>query len=135
MNKRVIMVLVCLFLAGSVTLAVAEEKKEGMDKKDMTKGCMMHEGKKGCCGEMMEKGKMMGMSPMMMGKSLVSTSDGGVVVLMGNKLQKYDKDLTLVKEVEIKMDMEAMKKMMMPMMEEKMQKEKAMEKSEGIGSK
>ena len=44
------------------------------------------------------KGKpMMGMPR----ESLVATSDGGVVVLSGPRLVKYDKDLNLVKEVEI----------------------------------
>ena len=49
---------------------------------------------------------------MMMGKSLVATEDGGVVVMCCNKLFKYDKDLVLQKEAEIKIDMEAMHKMM-----------------------
>jgi hypothetical protein len=48
----------------------------------------------------------------MMERSVVATSDGGVVVVMGNKLTKYDKDLNVVKEVELKMDMEGMQKMM-----------------------
>ena len=69
----------------------------------------------------MDKGKgMMGLCPMMksmMGRSIVATSDGGIVVVMGNKLTKYDKDLNVAKEVELKMDMEGMKKMMGEMME------------------
>lgn len=35
-------------------------------------------------------------------ETVVATSDGGVVILAGPKLIKYDKDLNLVKEVEIK---------------------------------
>ncbi|MCG8430228.1 MAG: hypothetical protein MJA29_03540 [Candidatus Omnitrophica bacterium] len=35
------------------------------------------------------------------GASLAATGDGGVVVLIGPKLLKYDKDLNLVKEVDI----------------------------------
>ena len=34
--------------------------------------------------------------------AVVATSDGGVVVLTGGKLAKYDNSLNLVKEVEIK---------------------------------
>jgi hypothetical protein len=50
-----------------------------------------------------------------MGKSsMVATQDGGVIVLVMNKLQKYDADLNLVKEVEIKMP--AMDKKQCPMM-------------------
>lgn len=44
------------------------------------------------------KGKMMGM---MHKDSVVATSDGGVVVMAGPRLIKYDKDLNLIKEVEL----------------------------------
>lgn len=65
-------------------------------------------------------GKMMGMHmmmKMMMEKSVVATEDGGIVVVAGNKITKYDKDLNVVKEAEIKMDMDAMQKNMKEMME------------------
>jgi len=78
-------------------------------------------------GKGMEIGKGMGMGQgmgcdcgkmcMMMQKQMVVTSDGGVIVLAGNKLYKYDKNLNLVKEVEIKIDVEGMKKMMGQMKE------------------
>ncbi len=71
-----------------------------------------------------DKGKgmmgMMGMGSMMqsmMQKSVVATSDGGIIVVTGNKITKYDKDLNVVKEVELKMDMEGMHKQMMDMMQ------------------
>jgi len=35
-------------------------------------------------------------------KQMVATNDGGVIVMAGNKLLKYDKDLNLVKEAELK---------------------------------
>ncbi len=62
--------------------------------------------------------KMMGMPMMMqmMQKSVTATNDGGVVIVAGNKITKYDKDLNVVKEVESKMDMEAMMKNMGDMM-------------------
>ena len=74
----------------------------GMMKGDMDKGGMMG-------------GKMMGMMGMgsMMQKQIVATGDGGIIVAVGNKLIKYDKDLNVVKEVELKMDMEGMHKQMM----------------------
>ena len=50
-------------------------------------------------------------------KTIVATSDGGVVVMIGNKLMKYDKNLKLVNEAEITMDMKAMQKMMGDMKE------------------
>ncbi len=44
----------------------------------------------------------MGMRPKMGAKNMVATSDGGVVIMVGGKIIKYDKDLNLVKEVEFK---------------------------------
>ena len=44
------------------------------------------------------------MSCPMMGKAqMVATDEGGVIVLVGKKLLKYDADLNLVKEVELPM--------------------------------
>jgi hypothetical protein len=77
-----------------------------MDSNDMMKDKMWQN------RGMVERGGMMGMHPMY-GSSLSATEDGGALVLMGNKLCKYDKDLNLVKEVEIKMDWESMNKTMM----------------------
>ncbi len=104
------------------TTATAEEMKGSMD---MKQGSMakdegtMNKGGMGMMGmmkgDMMDKDGMMKMCPMMAGmlqKSMVASNDGGVIVLSGNKLIKYDKDLAVVKEVEIKMDMEAMPDMM-----------------------
>jgi hypothetical protein len=108
-------VLICVgvVVVGFSAVARAEDPKTDkqdsiMTQKDMNTGGMAE------CG-MMGPGKMMGMCPMMMGKSMVASSDGGVIVLAGNKLQKYDKDLMLIKEVEIKMDMSLMQKKMMEM--------------------
>ncbi|MCF7908080.1 MAG: hypothetical protein K9L86_04330 [Candidatus Omnitrophica bacterium] len=72
--------------------------------------------------EMMDKGMMSksmmgkGMMQMMVKKQLVATEDGGVVLLLGNKLVKYDKKLNLVKEVELSIDSEGMRQMMKEMM-------------------
>ena len=74
----------------------------------------------------------------MMNPQIVATSDGSVIVAAGPRLMKYDKDLNLVKEVEIKIDMQAMmEKMkscpMCQMMKEKGQGKKEMmrDKEEG----
>ena len=53
---------------------------------------------------------MMGMG-MMMPRQIVAV-DEGIVVLMGNKLIKYDKDLKKVKEISLELDEEAMNSMM-----------------------
>ncbi len=63
-------------------------------------------------GGMMEKGMGMCMMKDMMDKTVVATSDGGIVIVIGNKITKYDKNLNVVKETEFKMDMEGMHKMM-----------------------
>ncbi|MBN2144199.1 MAG: hypothetical protein JW774_06215 [Candidatus Aureabacteria bacterium] len=45
-------------------------------------------------------------------KTVLSAPDGGLFVIMGNKILKYDENLELKKEVEIKIDIEGMQKMM-----------------------
>ncbi len=90
----------------------------------------------------MERERMGGMIMQMMGqmqKQMVATSDGGVVVLAGNKLLKYDKDLNLVKEaelktgVELKIDVGSMQEMVEKMKEKYGKHSKTM-KEEGQGT-
>ena len=103
-NNIGIMMLVVLF--AGISLVNAEGMKDGVKGKGMK--CSM-------MGKGMMDDKMMGMCPMMksmMERTVVATSDGGVVVVMCNKLTKYDKNLNLVKEAELKMDMDGMKMMM-----------------------
>lgn len=76
------------------------------------------------CMMMPSKGKWMRGCPMhgmmmksMMDCQMVATEGSGVIIKTCDKLLKYDKDLNLVKEVEMKVDIEAMKKMMCQMME------------------
>ncbi len=111
MKKRIFWILILtMFVAVPLSsLLYAHDKDE----------TGMMEGMKGGEGKGMMGGKMMGMHmmKMMMEKSVVATSDGGVVVVAGNKITKYNKNLDLVKEVEVKMDMEAMEKNMKEMME------------------
>jgi hypothetical protein len=106
MKKIWMIVLVGLLMTGFSSLAVTEENKgdmmDMMTKQLKEFGKMYQEKMKGT-GDVCE---------MMMGKSLVATPDGGVVVWLGNKLFKYDKNLVLQKEGEIKIDMEGMQKMM-----------------------
>ena len=125
MKKSLIAVAVVI-IVGTSGLARAQMNDKGKemmgDKAGMMdeKGGMMGMMGKGMMGDKdgMMSGKMMGMMGMhgmmmkMMEKTMVATSDGGVIVLAGNKLTKYDKDLNVVKEVELKMDMEGMQKMM-----------------------
>lgn len=61
--------------------------------------------KGGMMGHGMMDGKAMDMHSMMQGMSdvkVIATSDGGVVVVSGDTLTKYDRNLNLVKQVELK---------------------------------
>ena len=101
--KRSLIAIAAGIIVGTSGLAIAQMNDKGKE--------MM--GDK--AGMMEGKGGMMGMCPMMksmMERSVVATSDGGVIVVMGNKLTKYDKNLNVTKEVELEMDMGDMQKMM-----------------------
>ncbi|MBD3391716.1 MAG: hypothetical protein GF418_06620 [Chitinivibrionales bacterium] len=73
------------------------------------KGAAMHKG----CG-MMGGGMMMGF---VMPRKVVPTDDGGVIVVVGNRLIKYDKNLKLKNEAEITVDWDKVKKQMEKMHE------------------
>jgi len=126
MYRKIIGAVVVLMMAVvfcGVGLKGCEKKAQAAEstvKADMSKPGTMPSGMQG----MMGKGQMMSMCPMhhmmmgsMMSKAIAPTEDGGVIVLAGDKLIKYDKDLNLVKEVEVKMDMDGMQKKMSQMME------------------
>jgi hypothetical protein len=50
-------------------------------------------------------------------RALVSTSDGGVIAMIGSRLMKYDKDLNLVKEADMKLDYASIEQQMQRLME------------------
>ena len=114
MKKRLLVItaVVVVGLSGLV-LAQMNDKGDGMmdkgDKGGMMGGGMMGKGMMGMHGMMMKMGEMMN-------KTAVATSDGGIIIVAGDKITKYDKDLNVVKEVELKSNMEAMQKMMSDMM-------------------
>ncbi|MBP9855607.1 MAG: hypothetical protein KBD53_12130, partial [Candidatus Omnitrophica bacterium] len=90
MKKNAWIIMLVVLFAGA-SLVNAEGMKDGMKGKGM-KGGMMDGG---MMGKGMMDGKMMGMCPMMqsmMQKQVVATSDGGIIVVVGNKITKYDKD-------------------------------------------
>ncbi len=68
---------------------------------------MGHQGMSGPGQDMMGRDHM---SKGMMSISMVATQDGGVVVMIGNKLYKYDQNLSLKKETQISVDYERPKK-------------------------
>jgi hypothetical protein len=96
--KKIVLVLLALSLLIPVT-AFAED----MEMEDMLGMPSMDapEEKPAGMPPMPGKGRM---DCMKMGKAqMVAADDGGVIILSGNKLLKYDAELNLVKEVEVPM--------------------------------
>lgn len=126
MKRVVAVVVMALFFVGFASMVMAQdaetdtdtgasvmEQEEGvMDMGQMgkmkgkMKGKMMHRKKD------MGRDKMAMMMKPMMQKQIVATKDGGVVVLSGNRLLKYDKNLNLKSETQIPMDKEWMHEIM-----------------------
>ncbi len=113
MRKLTIIAILTAFIltSGGICFAQASDDQTGkmgtmMSGKDM----MRH---KGMSGQGMMGRDNMGKG--MMSKSMVATQDGGVVVMIGNRLYKYDQNLNLKKEAEISVDYEGLKGMMMKM--------------------
>lgn len=85
----------------------------GGKKMMMARGGMMgRKGMRGGSGGKMEKSIMHGVIKSMMAESIIETNDGNIVVMTGDRVIKYDKDLNLLKEVKIEMDFERMKNML-----------------------
>jgi len=109
--KKFVLAVFVLSLMVSVPAFAEEAKKEEMPGMSMEKPMGM---------PMPGMGKMF--SPMMGRTEMVATDEGGVIVLAGNKLMKYDADLDLVKEVEVKMPMGPLGDKQCPMMGKMMEK-------------
>ena len=110
--EKAALVLSFLFVSAcSSVLVFAEDQPMDMGpSEDMQQQRPPHDSQGGSEGMMgggkmgMMKGGMMKGGGMMQHSSMVATSDGGVIVLSGHKLAKYDSDLNLVKEVQLKME-------------------------------
>ena len=100
-------ILSILFCAGifAGTFVFAEEQEDMQPQERRGEGMMMDGEGMGGSQRTGMKGdhKGMGMKGGMHGpSSMVALADGSIVVLSGNKLTKYDADLNVVKEVEVK---------------------------------
>lgn len=114
MKKSTIIAIVTAFIliSGGIFFAQASDDQTGKMGEMMSgQGMMGHQGMSG--RQHMMSPDYMGKG--MMSKSMVATQDGGVVVMIGNRLYKYDQDLNLKKETEILVDYEGLKGMMMKM--------------------
>ena len=102
MKKSIILLTVIALAATGSYVAFAQRQMGGMQGQGMMGGGMQG------------RGMMMNpMGPMMGGSSTVAAQDGGVIVLMGNQLLKYDKNLNLAKKAEIDFDWEKWQTTMM----------------------
>jgi hypothetical protein len=108
MKKTILLLTIAAVVGIGSYFALAQDPRGGM----MGRGMMNDNERMQQMGRGMMGWDGMG-GPMMHGGSLVATPDGGVIVMMGNELMKYDKDLNLTKEVEIKFNWENWHKMMM----------------------
>ncbi len=109
MKKTLISVLILAVLSFAPSLSFAQKammKEEGkaseQEKPVGERMPMKHGMKDGMCPLCsMTMGSMMK-------REVVASGDGGVIILSGNKLSKYDKDLNLVKEIELPNPMDTM---------------------------
>lgn len=105
--KKIISLIMVLSLLIALPVFAEEMKKEEMPGMAMGKSMEM---------PMPGMGKMC--CPMMGKAQMVATDEGGVIVFAGHRLMKYDADLNLVKEVEVKMPMTGMQCPMMGKMKD-----------------
>jgi len=96
MNKTVSLILFAVLLSVPALLIAKEQDKTMGTCSACEQGSTEKQGLVSGCREP-------GMRPMM-GRQMVATSDGGVIVMAGDKLFKYDKNLNLVKETEINIE-------------------------------
>ena len=109
MKKLSIMIVLAMILALSGLTAWSADKGMAMGKgmmmdKDMGEAMM------GLC----PAHSMMAMK-MMTSRDMVASGDGGVIIFIGNKLLKYDKDLNLVKMAPVDYDYQGMMDVMKDM--------------------
>ena len=119
MKKTIITTVIAVVVAATAYSVFAEERQ------DSRPGRPMWSHKKSYEGWPMGGWGMRGMCPlhMALAKSLTNTQivpgdDGEVIVMAGHKLMKYDKDLELIKAVELDIDIEAARKKMEQIMED-----------------
>jgi len=99
MGRAKILIFAVIALAFSSVIVFADEPQENKEPVAQEKAA----------AKQANQERMGAMAMQMMGsmqRQMVATSDGGVIVLAGGKLLKYDKDLNLVREVDLKTNVE-----------------------------
>jgi hypothetical protein len=102
--KRKIFIITAIVVTAFTCYSVLAQPEKGQMSEDMK---MMTEKGKQMDTAMMSCPMCPMMCKSMMDSKVVATEDGGVVLMAGCKLIKYDKDLNKVKEVPVEIDMKA----------------------------
>ncbi|MEJ2647933.1 MAG: hypothetical protein P8016_05945 [Sedimentisphaerales bacterium] len=114
-KSMILLAAVALVAAGTYVVFAADQpagRGGGMTGGGGMMGGGMMGGRGGYGGMMTGRGMMMSSTDMMMANSTMVAIPDGVIVMMGNQLLKYDNDLNLVKQVEIKFDWDSWEKTM-----------------------
>lgn len=120
--KRVLLVAVpvaLLVMAGTYGVFAQQDTQTPSQTPGMGRGPGMMRG----MGMMGQPGQMHGcaacgmMTGAMMWKTMTATPDGGVIIAIGNRLIKYDNQLNVVKDTEMKIDMNQLATAAQKMME------------------
>lgn len=117
--KKVLFAIAALILLSVLVVSIAEQSEKmqdimgKMEKQAITaeQSAMTGEGQTTCMCPMHQM-----MTDAMMCKCIVATGDGGVIVIDGEKLMKFDENLNLVKQVQVPIDTEAIQNKMTGMM-------------------
>jgi hypothetical protein len=113
LRKSTTVAIVTAFVLTSVGICFAQASDDQTGKMGTMMSGKSMMGHQGMSGQDMMNRDHMGKG--MISNSMVATQDGGVVVMIGNRLYKYDQNLNLKKETEISVDYEGLKSMMMKM--------------------
>lgn len=118
--KKIIILLaivtVVLSMGSFAFAASKEEPKFGGEHSAMPMSPDMERGGAMGMGSRVPMMSSMVMMQMLREKSITPTSDGGVLIIVGNQMIKYDKDLNVVKEAELKIDTAKLRESAMEMM-------------------
>jgi hypothetical protein len=106
-----------LAMMGSYGVLAQQDSQTPLPPGGMGRGPGMMRGMMGQGGQMQGCPMCGMMTGAMMMKTMTATPDGGVIVAVGNRLIKYDNQLNVVKDTEMKIDMNQMFASVQKMME------------------
>ncbi|MBE0536175.1 MAG: hypothetical protein IH624_10950 [Phycisphaerae bacterium] len=123
MKRTIVIIMGVLILAAGTYIAVAARTTDDPARPQPGWGRRSQMGMRPMRWQRDEQGAM-GMCPMhggmmrsMMDRKVLPTEDGGVIVMIGCQLFKYDANLNLVGQTQVEVDLDAMQKKMQEIME------------------